>query len=451
ARQQLTMWDRMPPLLVRMRPHVSAAHWVIMREVGLGGVQRYRAIDRDHSLMVALIERWDPATNVFHLLTGEMTITLEDVYHILRLPIEGEVVFQIDSETAMDSILQVFGDAAALLTYHSASIRYGDMYHAHRHETRLAVLMMIGITYFALPDSEGGRFPQALMGVLLEMVEEHTCYAWAPVYLLQLYRELWGYCRMRPVGLPQQPGPQVIYRYGFQRWLGVVGQPRAVLAGWDVAYYRHLLEGLTMVDIVWRPYRGHHPHRGARVQLRWIQYTFWIAGRRPGEYERIPLERVRRQMGLRQDEPPPFPQYKRDDVEAPLPAPQPLDPDWVAERPADDTVDDAGCTGAYMVWWAGQRAARVAQPAQPDLATMTAERDQLRGQVQLLQGQLAATQAQIGILQGQLAQAQVQAQAAPPPAAQPQVQVQVQVAVPATTQVPAPLRPQAPAAAPAQA
>ncbi|KAH9322522.1 hypothetical protein KI387_017161, partial [Taxus chinensis] len=63
---------------------------------GLGGVQRYRAIDRDHSLMVALIERWDTAANVFHLPTGEMTVTLEDVYRILRLPIEGEAVFQVD-------------------------------------------------------------------------------------------------------------------------------------------------------------------------------------------------------------------------------------------------------------------------------------------------------------------------------------------------------------------
>ncbi|KAH9306906.1 hypothetical protein KI387_011310, partial [Taxus chinensis] len=78
ARQQLTMRDRMPPLLVRMRPHISTAHWAIMREVGLGGVQRYRVIERDHILMVALIERWDPVTNVFHLLTGEMTFTLED-------------------------------------------------------------------------------------------------------------------------------------------------------------------------------------------------------------------------------------------------------------------------------------------------------------------------------------------------------------------------------------
>ncbi|KAH9306887.1 hypothetical protein KI387_011291, partial [Taxus chinensis] len=52
------------------------------------------------------------------------------------------------------------------------------------------------------------------------------------------------------------------------------------------------------------------------------------------EYVWIPLERVRRQMGLRQDEPPPFPQYRREDVETPLPAPQPLDLDWVEERPA---------------------------------------------------------------------------------------------------------------------
>ncbi|KAH9315859.1 hypothetical protein KI387_024486, partial [Taxus chinensis] len=42
---------------------VRTAQWGIMREVGLDGVQRYRVIDRDHSLMVALIERWDPATN----------------------------------------------------------------------------------------------------------------------------------------------------------------------------------------------------------------------------------------------------------------------------------------------------------------------------------------------------------------------------------------------------
>ncbi|KAH9331971.1 hypothetical protein KI387_004079, partial [Taxus chinensis] len=58
----------------------------------------------------------------------------------------------------------VFGDAAALLTYHSASIAYRDMYRAHRYETWLAMLMMISITCFTLPDIEGGCFPWALMG-----------------------------------------------------------------------------------------------------------------------------------------------------------------------------------------------------------------------------------------------------------------------------------------------
>ncbi|KAH9315546.1 hypothetical protein KI387_024173, partial [Taxus chinensis] len=78
------------------------------------------------------------------------------------------------------------------------------------------------------------------------------------------------------------------------------------------------------------------------------------------------------------DEPPPVPQYRRDDVEDPLPAPQPLDPDWVAARPAGEGVADVGCTGAYRVWRAGQRAARIVPPAQPDLAAVIGERDQLR-------------------------------------------------------------------------
>ncbi|KAH9328853.1 hypothetical protein KI387_000961, partial [Taxus chinensis] len=94
ARQQLIMRDRMLPLLGRMRPHVTAVQWSVMWEVGLSGVQRYRVVDRDHSLMVALIERWDPETNVFHLPTREMMVTLEDVYRILRLSIIGKVVFQ---------------------------------------------------------------------------------------------------------------------------------------------------------------------------------------------------------------------------------------------------------------------------------------------------------------------------------------------------------------------
>ncbi|KAH9296615.1 hypothetical protein KI387_040203, partial [Taxus chinensis] len=46
-------------------------------------------------------------------------------------------------------------------------------------------------------------------------------------------------------------------------------------------------------------------------------------GHGAGEHEMILVDRVRRQFGLPQDVPPPFPQYKRDDVERPMPLPQP--------------------------------------------------------------------------------------------------------------------------------
>ncbi|CAN1139588.1 Serine/threonine-protein phosphatase 7 long form homolog [Linum perenne] len=37
-------------------------------------------------LVTALLERWLPETNTFHLIRGETTITLEDVDVLTRLP-----------------------------------------------------------------------------------------------------------------------------------------------------------------------------------------------------------------------------------------------------------------------------------------------------------------------------------------------------------------------------
>lgn len=40
-------------------------------------------------LLTTLAERWHSETCTFHLLMGEMTVTLEDVY---RIPFDGELV-----------------------------------------------------------------------------------------------------------------------------------------------------------------------------------------------------------------------------------------------------------------------------------------------------------------------------------------------------------------------
>ncbi|XP_050233138.2 protein MAIN-LIKE 1-like [Mercurialis annua] len=45
----------------------------------------------DIPLLSAFVERWQPDTNSFHMPFGEMTITLHDVWHILRIPV-GEAM-----------------------------------------------------------------------------------------------------------------------------------------------------------------------------------------------------------------------------------------------------------------------------------------------------------------------------------------------------------------------
>lgn len=42
--------------------------------------------------LTALVDRWRPETHSFHLPSGEMTITLQDVAMILALPLRGHAV-----------------------------------------------------------------------------------------------------------------------------------------------------------------------------------------------------------------------------------------------------------------------------------------------------------------------------------------------------------------------
>ncbi|PKU61338.1 Serine/threonine-protein phosphatase 7 long form like [Dendrobium catenatum] len=60
-----------------------------LRMVGLDCVSQMRYLRMDHHLLTALVERWSPQTNSFHLTVGEMTITLQDVAMILGVHIDG--------------------------------------------------------------------------------------------------------------------------------------------------------------------------------------------------------------------------------------------------------------------------------------------------------------------------------------------------------------------------
>ena len=59
-------------------------------------------------MVIALCERWHNETTTFHLPNGEMMMTLEDVYHIFRLPVWGTpmmVTREMIAEAAIQGLM----------------------------------------------------------------------------------------------------------------------------------------------------------------------------------------------------------------------------------------------------------------------------------------------------------------------------------------------------------
>ena len=64
----------------------------IIKAVGLEGLLRQPGRELDHGLITTLVERWWPETHTFHMPHDEITITLQDVEVILRLPVDGNAI-----------------------------------------------------------------------------------------------------------------------------------------------------------------------------------------------------------------------------------------------------------------------------------------------------------------------------------------------------------------------
>jgi hypothetical protein len=60
-----------------------------IRATGLWGLANTGFSHLDRSLLCGFVERWHKKTNSFHIPSREMTVTLDDVYCLLHLPIEG--------------------------------------------------------------------------------------------------------------------------------------------------------------------------------------------------------------------------------------------------------------------------------------------------------------------------------------------------------------------------
>ncbi|CAN1145453.1 Serine/threonine-protein phosphatase 7 long form homolog [Linum perenne] len=77
-----------------------------LRECGLYSIVTLLGQAPCKELVTALLERWRPETNTFHLLHGEATITLEDVEVLTGLPTRGHPVSVGYDDRAADVICQ---------------------------------------------------------------------------------------------------------------------------------------------------------------------------------------------------------------------------------------------------------------------------------------------------------------------------------------------------------
>ncbi|KAH9309991.1 hypothetical protein KI387_037902, partial [Taxus chinensis] len=197
-----------------------------------------------------------------------------------------------------------------------------------------------------------------------------------------------------------QAGETGVQRLGFRRWVQIEQEARSQAVTSDIEYYRQVWERVTVADICWRPYGNYMVTENIAEELRGVERLRWIAGHRPGEYERIPIDRVRRQFGFVQDIPQAYRPYIRIDAEAAFSPPRPTPPEGPEEIAADRRVMDAGMTKAYRLWWVAElRGVR----ERHDIAVITAERDRLQRLFQQLQTQVNETKGLVVVAESRAA------------------------------------------------
>ena len=313
--------------------------WPIMQESGLLHLGRCMSTHFDEPLLEAFVERWQPDTNTFHMPWGEMTITLHDVFHILRVPVTGRPLHKprplVDLRAGVAEALG-FSSAAALEyavrgetvgppLYDHGAMHERDMISLGKHmgddiAYRVFLFCLLGGTLFQDRSADRSRLLgwEYFMGPISDVPE----YAWGAGALAWLYRELGKASRADARAMS---GCVTLLQSWIYEYFPSVRPPRTLrqerrageaLAGrWDSAetpsrgagflrerldYYRRLLDNMDSRDVCWLPF-GPHPD----IEVPATTYRGLLRCADVGEF--YDSYRVLRQFGYTQVVPPSIP------------------------------------------------------------------------------------------------------------------------------------------------
>ncbi|KAJ1686186.1 hypothetical protein LUZ63_017576 [Rhynchospora breviuscula] len=322
----------------------------ILQKFRLDYIARLGQMKIDLQLITALAERWRRETHSFHLPTGEITPTLEDVSCLLGLPIDGDPIIGDTDEQWEDEVEAAF----KRMDWHTFPRPPGtfhmrlpwlrepwvppdvdDNRHVPAmlapnagpedivHYARAFMLDLLGSVMF--PDHSG--YVCSMFLPLIQNVDDPPKYSWGTAVLAYLYRglcsasvmstqeltapciflQIWAWTRF-PIGRPQA----LFFENGLEgrplgvRWVGehkYINVPRG-----SVSEYRRAFEELRDDDVNWRPYKDIMHElppicREENEMALWFYegpiIWFWVV-------ESYTPQRVMRQFGMHQIIPPPL-------------------------------------------------------------------------------------------------------------------------------------------------
>jgi hypothetical protein len=169
----------------------------LITTAGFGHVLQIPDIPINHQLITALVDRWRPETHTFHFPYGEATITLEDVFLQLGLPIEGAALTGPTILNWEQACVDYLGQRPLEGCWKGNSVSitwlentYGDIpENATEIElvqyARAHILRMIG--EFLMPDTSASTVH---LMYLYPLIDFSKPYSWGAAVLACLYRGL---------------------------------------------------------------------------------------------------------------------------------------------------------------------------------------------------------------------------------------------------------------------